>query len=49
MNQFRVATFDGPGAQPKIQIVKRPEVPKNAALMEVGACGVCGTDLHILK
>ena len=49
MNQFRVATFDGPGAQPKIQIVDRPEVPKNAALMEVGACGVCGTDLHILK
>ncbi len=49
MNQIRVATFDGPGARPKIQTVKRPEVPKNAALMEVGACGVCGTDLHILK
>ncbi len=46
---FRVATFDGPGARPKIQIVDRPKIPKNAALLEVGACGVCGTDLHILK
>jgi threonine dehydrogenase-like Zn-dependent dehydrogenase len=49
MNQVRVATFDGPGAPPKIQLVDRPLVPSNAALFEVGACGVCGTDLHILK
>ena len=25
------------------------QVPKKAALIKVGACGVCGTDLHILK
>ncbi len=49
MSQFRVATFDGPGARPKIRLVDRPKVPGNAALFEVGACGVCGTDLHILK
>ena len=49
MNQFHVATFEGPGARPKIQLVDRPKVPGNAALFEVGACGVCGTDLHILK
>ena len=49
MNQVRVATFDGPGARPRIRLVDRPKVPKNAALFEVGACGVCGTDLHILK
>jgi len=49
MKQIRVATFDGPGARPKIQLVDRPKVPGNAALFEVGACGVCGTDLHILK
>lgn len=49
MDQIRVATFDGPGARPKIQVVERPQVPANAALFEVGACGVCGTDLHILK
>ena len=49
MDQFRVATFEGPGAAPKIRLVDRPNVPDNAALFEVGACGVCGTDLHILK
>jgi D-arabinose 1-dehydrogenase-like Zn-dependent alcohol dehydrogenase len=26
-----------------------PKIPKRAALIKVGACGVCGTDLHILK
>ena len=49
MTQVRVATFDGPGAPPVIRVVERPAIPKNAALMQVGACGVCGTDLHILK
>src|SRR5467141_2260577 len=29
--------------------VPAPQVPKNAALIQIGACGVCGTDLHILK
>lgn len=46
---IRVATFDGPGSSPVMQAVVRPVVPKNAALIEIGACGVCGTDLHILK
>ena len=45
---IRVATFDGPGAPPIIRTVPRPAVPKKAALFRVGACGVCGTDLHIL-
>ncbi len=46
---IRVATFAGPGAQPKIECVPWPEVPKKAALIKIGACGVCGTDQHILK
>ena len=46
---FRVATYDGPGAQPVIRTVPWPKIPKKAALIKVGACGVCGTDLHILK
>jgi len=46
--QIRVATFDGPGAAPVIRSVPRPKVPANAALLTVAACGVCGTDLHIL-
>ncbi|NJO37959.1 MAG: alcohol dehydrogenase catalytic domain-containing protein, partial [Rhizobiales bacterium] len=45
----RVATFDGPGAKPMIRTVPRPAVPPKAALIQIGACGVCGTDLHILK
>jgi threonine dehydrogenase-like Zn-dependent dehydrogenase len=49
MEQVRVATFNGPGTDPIIQSVPKPEIPRKAALMQVGACGVCGTDLHILK
>ena len=48
-NIIRVATFDGPGTPPVIHDVPWPEVPKKAALLQIGACGVCGTDLHILK
>ncbi|MBV8285598.1 MAG: alcohol dehydrogenase catalytic domain-containing protein, partial [Hyphomicrobiales bacterium] len=46
---IRVATFAGPAAEPVIRSVPWPQVPKNAALIQIGACGVCGTDLHILK
>lgn len=45
----RVATFDGPGARPQVCTVPRPAVPDRAALIQIGACGVCGTDLHILR
>src|SRR2546423_14051897 len=46
---IRVATFASPGAEPVIRSVPWPQVQKNAALIQIGACGVCGTDLHILK
>ena len=46
---IRVATFDGPGAPPVIRSVPWPDVPRKAALIKIGACGVCGTDQHILK
>lgn len=49
MQTVRVATFDGPGAKPRIRAVPRPKVPDKAALIQINACGVCGTDLHILK
>lgn len=49
MNDIRVATFDGPGAPPVIRTVARPKIGPKAALIRIGACGVCGTDLHILK
>ena len=49
MNEIRVATFDGPGARPVMRTVPRPKIGPKAALIQIGACGVCGTDLHILK
>src|SRR6516165_7148979 len=49
MEQIRVSTFAGPGAKPVIHAVQRPKVGNSAALIQIGACGVCGTDLHILK
>ena len=49
MPTVRVATFDGPGAQAVIREVPKPEVPPKAALIRIAACGVCGTDLHILR
>ena len=48
-SDIRVATFAGPGAPPVIETVPRPKIGPKAALIRIGACGVCGTDLHILK
>ncbi len=48
-NEIRVATFAGPGARPEIRSVPWPEVPRKAALIRIACCGVCGTDLHILR
>jgi threonine dehydrogenase-like Zn-dependent dehydrogenase len=49
VQQIRVCTHDGPGAKPVIRTVPWPKVGKKGALIKIGACGVCGTDLHILK
>ena len=45
----RVVTFDGPGSPPLLRRVPRPSVPQRGALIRIQACGVCGTDLHILQ
>jgi threonine dehydrogenase-like Zn-dependent dehydrogenase len=47
--QIGVMTFDGPGADPVWREVPRPAVPDQGALIRIEACGVCGTDLHILQ
>jgi len=49
MEQIRVATYAGPGADPIIRKVSWPKMSPRSALIKIGACGVCGTDLHILK
>ncbi len=45
----RVITFDGPGTHPDLRTVRQPSVPNRGALIRIDACGVCGTDLHILR
>src|SRR6266478_3176843 len=37
MEQIRVCTYDGPGAQPVIRSVPWPKIPRKAALIKVGA------------
>ena len=49
MSTVRVATFDGPGSRARIRTVPWPRVPHKAALIRIEACGVCGTDMHILR
>ena len=49
MEHIRVCTHAGPGSEPVIRTVPWPKVGRKAALIKIGACGVCGTDLHILK
>ena len=49
MQTIRVSTFDAPGTRAQIRSVPRPDVPDRAALIRIDACGVCGTDLHILR
>ncbi len=46
---IRVSTYDGPGGKPTIHEVPKPDIPPKGALIRIGACGVCGTDQHILK
>ena len=49
MQKIQVSTYDGPETKPKINPVSRPKIPDRAALIRIEACGVCGTDLHILR
>jgi threonine dehydrogenase-like Zn-dependent dehydrogenase len=46
---IRVTTFAGQGAEPVMREVPWPRIPPKGALIKIGACGVCGTDQHILK
>lgn len=39
--------FDGPGRPLQLRELPRPEPGPGQALIEVGACGVCRTDLHV--
>ena len=47
--RIRVTTNAGPGAPVVMNEVAWPAIPAKGALIRIGACGVCGTDQHILK
>ena len=47
--EIGVITFAGPDAKPQLRSVARPRAPAKGALIRIEACGVCGTDLHILR
>ena len=47
--EIRVTTHSGPGSAPEMRTVPWPDVPPKGALIQIGACGVCGTDQHILR
>ena len=46
---IRVTTHAAPGSDPEMRDVPWPDVPPKGALIKIGACGVCGTDQHILR
>ena len=47
MQQIRVCTYDGPGAQPVIRTVPWPKIGKKAALIKVGAAALNPIDTYI--
>ena len=47
--EIRVTTHAGPGTDPEMRHVPWPDVPPKGALIKIAACGVCGTDQHILR
>ena len=48
-DKIRVTTFAGPGADPLMHEVPWPKVPPKGALIQIGACGVCGTDVKKVR
>ncbi|RIK05429.1 MAG: zinc-binding dehydrogenase [Acidobacteria bacterium] len=46
---MRAARFHGVGSPVRVEDVPRPEVGADEVLVEVKACGVCGSDIHFLE
>jgi threonine dehydrogenase-like Zn-dependent dehydrogenase len=47
-NSVRAAVMDAPGSM-NLWTFPQPDVPDDAALLDVSLCGICGTDKHIYK
>ncbi len=46
---MRAAVLDGPGADLRLDTIRKPEPKAGEVLLRVAACGVCATDLHVIK
>ena len=46
---MRAAVLDGLGAGLRMETIRRPEPKSGEVLLRVRACGVCHTDLHVIK
>lgn len=49
MSKMRAARFYDPNKPIKVEQVSVPKIGPEDVLVEVKACGICGSDLHILK
>jgi S-(hydroxymethyl)glutathione dehydrogenase/alcohol dehydrogenase len=46
---MRAAVLGGPGAELRVERIAKPEPKAGEVLLRVRACGVCHTDLHVIK
>ena len=46
---MRAAVLDDPRTPLRLETIRRPEPKAGEVLLRVRACGVCATDLHVIK
>ncbi len=46
---MRAAVLDEPGTKLRVETIGKPEPRAGEVLVRVCACGVCATDLHVIK
>ena len=46
---MRAAVLDDPGTALRVETILKPEPKAGEVLLRVRACGVCATDLHVIK
>ena len=49
MSDIRAAVLAGPGAPPTIEMLDLPRLGRRAAIYAIGACGVSGADMALLR
>ena len=46
---MRAAVLDGPRTALRLETILKPEPKAGEVLLQVRACGVCATDLHVIQ